>query len=838
MPRLYGPLPRPRVSRVKKAIKTGVPASFFVAPTTPFIPARRTVQTFAIKSAPGVPSPHLVDLRTATAVRPHANLRKIEKRETAGLANVTVPRTISHRPNAGSVWNQLAIVAFGHFIFVIAKAIVLGAGAVIVSPLTLGLKLVERMDPDRPMPLEESIKPAIGKIKNPSAKITAPEAATEPVEHFPRAIRPFNMRRALVSFAGTSLAIILPLQGLNAYRTYETIKAQAKNAQSAAVGALNGTGSLADAQAAIEKTRQTVDDLGKVSNAILENAPQVGGMFKSGKALLDAGTNLASAANLLTKSLNFINDASLTITDKVARAEELAGKAEPMLKMAKAELEQTESLPAGVSGDLSGLKDKVSSLENLAANFLTVAPALRNILGETQARRYLVIFQNNAELRPTGGFIGSFAIVDVDRGEIKSVEVPAGGSYDLEGSLKANVLAPDPLRLVRAKWEFQDANWFPDFPTSAKKLTWFYNQSSGPSVDGVIAINAPVLAKLLDAIGPINMPAYGTVATSTTVLATAQQIVESPEARATGKPKQFIADLLPLVLEKMMAAKGDDALAAATVFAKALEQKDIQMQFADAETERAFSGLGWTGEMAAIPAGFDALELVRANIAGAKTDAVIKTTIRHESMIKPNGTITDHVTVTLAHHGKKGDQFTGVRNVEYLRLYVPAGSKLIKASGDIRPPAYSFFDIPAEGTGPDQTVADVSGVVLHDPNSGAAVNNELNRTVFGVWTQTDPGASSTVSFDYELPFTVSPVAPAPNLGQKLGLAAAPNATTLFGFVMEKQSGAEDTEITSNLKLPNGWYPSFAAPAGIANTDGWSFTSALEATKTIGIVVAR
>jgi len=116
--------------------------------------------------------------------------------------------------------------------------------------------------------------------------------------------------------------------------------------------------------------------------------------------------------------------------------------------------------------------------------------------------------------------------------------------------------------------------------------------------------------------------------------------------------------------------------------------------------------------------------------------------------------------VTLTHTGNKGDQFTGVRNVEYLRIYVPEGSKLVKASGDIRPPAPSFFDTPPEGCAPDQTLASVEGAILHDPNSDTAVNNEFGRTVFGVWTQTDPGMSSTVSFDYTSHLPFPPLKPA------------------------------------------------------------------------------
>jgi len=841
MPRKGAAAPRPRVSRVKKTAKTAVPTSFFVAPTTPFIPKFKPRDSFMIRTAPNAPSAHLVDLRAITMSRPSGTLKKKTKGNEQGFTNVSIPRTISGRPNAARTFDQLTVVAFGRFLFAIAKAAVIGAGQLIILPLTLGMAAVDKFDPDRVASESTETEPveAPGRYAPIEANRgeTSQSFATEVSPH-PRAPRKFNMRRALISFAGTSLAIILPLQGLNAWRALQTIKAQAENANATALGALNGTSSLQEAQTAITEARQSVNDLGNVANALLANAPQVGGMFRSGKALLDAGSDLATAATLLSRSLNFVNDPSLDLTAKLARAEDLATQAQPLLASAQNELASADALPAGVGGNLGSLKNKVAAMNDLTSAFLKVAPALRNALGETETRRYLVIFQNNAELRPTGGFIGSFALVDIDRGAIKAVEVPAGGSYDLEGSLKASVLSPEPLRLVRAKWEFQDANWFPDFPTSAKKLTWFYNQSSGPTVDGVVAINAPVLAELLDAVGPINMPSYGVVATSTSVLQTAQEIVESPTARSSGKPKQFIADLMPMVLQKLMSANGDQAVRTLAIFTKALQQKDIQMSFSDDASEQAFDSLGWTGKLDPVPAGFDSVELVRANIAGAKTDAVMSTKITHESVVASDGSVTDHVTVTLTHNGHKGDAFTGVRNVTYLRLYVPEGSKLIQASGDIKPPAPSFFDIPAEGCSPDQTLAATEGPIMHDPNSGADVNNEFGRTVYGVWTQTDPGASSTVSFDYQLPFTVSPVPPAPTVSQQLGLSAPQAASAPFGLVIENQSGAVDTEINSTLKLPAGWYPSFASPEGIASPDGWSFTSDLNATKIIGAMISK
>lgn len=820
--------------RKKRATKPLNAALFYVAPTTPFIPRIREKTSFSVKSAPTAPSVHVVDLRNATANRPFGTVTAPKKKERPVFSQASVPRTISNNPDRSSGWNLLALpIAFARFLFAAAKFTVLSLGRLVILPLTAGFAIYDRFDADKSTTIEPEIQ---------TPKI---EPRTEPSVFKPRTARAFSMRRALISFAGTSLAIILPLQGLNAWKTFKDIKTRAETARNASISALSGGSSLADAQKAIGKARESVDNLGKVANALLERAPAIGGQFRSGKALLQAGDDLSTAAVLLSKSLDFMDDGSLDLAEKIAKAEELAKRSAPLLSDAAAALDKADDLPTGQAGlpvgienGLESLRNQVTTMRDLTEGFLAAAPSLRSVLGETQPRRYMVIFQNNAELRPTGGFIGSFAVVDIDRGNVKRVEVPAGGSYDLQGSLKSNVLAPEPLRLISSKWEFQDGNWFPDFKASADKLSWFYSRSGGPTVDGVIALNAPVLARLLDAVGPVNMPAYRTVATGTTVLATAQEIVESPSARESGKPKQFIADLLPLVLAKITSAKGDDGVAVLKVFSQALEEKDIQISMSDPAAQAAFSHLGWTGELAPIPQGFDSLSLVRTNIAGGKTDAVIAADIRHESAIAADGTVTDHVTVSLKHEGKKGDKFTGVRNVSYLRLYVPEGSKLIKAGGDIRPPAPSFYDLPAPGCAPDEDLSEITGVTLHDPSSGTAVNHEFGRTAFGVWTQTDPGATTTVTFDYTLPFKVTLEVPNPSLLQQIGLRPPTAPSAAYGLMIGKQSGAENTSFSTSLKLPAGWYPSLASPSGIAEGDGWSYGSDLHADQAIGMIISQ
>jgi Protein of unknown function (DUF4012) len=828
-----------------------------IAPATPFIPkktiklplaAAPKIKAVALLQKPA--SEHIVDLRVFRTIS------KKTKRSVRTRSSFIEPRAMSHRRSKFS-WENSVPVAFAKFSVALFKRAVVGLGKIIVLPLALALSLAEKIDLDRKKNISparktaEHIFEAKPLLSRGFASVPAevsPQSETEPAAPpSPTPIaRPFNLRRAVLSFATVSVAVVLPLEGLNLYRSLNNVKGEAETAgaqgislaASAESGVLPDSASIESARVAFANAGAAVAKVGFWQNAFIDLLPVIGEKYRSGKELVSAGENLIEASASLHGFTDALAVKSDDVTQKIAALEKAAAATEPALGAAVADLLKVQSIPTQISEEnfRHNLSLLVSADDSLKS-FLDLTPSLYQILGQNSAKRYLVVFQNNAEIRPTGGFMGSFALVDVLHGRITKIEVPAGGPYDLQGSLKASVLAPDPLRLVNARWQFQDANWFPDFPASAKNIIWFYNKAGGPTVDGVIAINAPVLAKLVDAVGPINMPDYGEIVVGDTVLKTTEEIVESDAARQSGKPKQFIADLLPKVLDKIMTGDRDTMLRAVSIFGDSLNNKDIQLYMRDGEVEKKMSEMGWTGELAPLPPKTDSFELVRANIAGQKTDAVVSVHIDHKSSIADDGTITDTVTVTLKHNGVKNEPMYGVRNVEYLRAYVPEGSALVADSGDIRPPSYKLFDVPPTGCAPDQTLADITGPVIHDQTTGVAVNNEFGRTVFGAWTQTDPGESSSVTFVYELPWKAVPTPAAPSLSSKLLMTAVPAASFSQGMIFTRQPGAYNTTVTASLALPLSWYPLYADPEGIATSAGYQTSFELTADKHFSLSAA-
>jgi len=153
--------------------------------------------------------------------------------------------------------------------------------------------------------------------------------------------------------------------------------------------------------------------------------------------------------------------------------------------------------------------------EQQVHNALSVAhslPALLSpALGNPTPRKYLIVAQNSDELRATGGFISAVGLVEADGNNLKILDFK--DSYQVGN--KPYVLPPTPLaRYMQAgALTLRDANWWADFPLSARTIAGFYTQDTGVKLDGVLAMDMQAVAYLFDALGSLELPKYGEVLT-------------------------------------------------------------------------------------------------------------------------------------------------------------------------------------------------------------------------------------------------------------------------------------------------------------------------------------
>lgn len=420
-----------------------------------------------------------------------------------------------------------------------------------------------------------------------------------------------------------------------------------------------------------------------------------------------------------------------------------------------------------------------------------------DLLGYNGPKRYIFVFQNNNELRPTGGFMGSFALVDVNQGKITNMEVPGGGFYDLKGDFFEKIIAPRPFHLLGTSWQIWNANWLPDFPTSAKKIIWFLEKSGWPTPDGLIAVNATVLPDILKLTGDISIPEYKQVFTPDNVIIALQHETEFEYDKAENQPKKVIGDLFNKVTEKLFKATPDQYLPLILSLNNCINNKDIQFFFQDKNLEQIAKNYGLTGEIINPEYG-DYIRIDRTNIAGGKTDLIIKQEVRHYASVQADGAINDTVSITLTHQGDPNDVFERAQNNSYIRVYVPLNSELLAASGyDVIPK--ELFKKVDEGYMPDADLELLEKNISFSQENNTDIYESYNKTVFGNWIQLKPGDSKTLSFSYRLPFKI-PVKQSwqKRLMNKLGFNINKENYLL---TLQNQSGVKNSSFRSCLTLP-------------------------------------
>ncbi|MFH1142198.1 MAG: DUF4012 domain-containing protein, partial [Candidatus Uhrbacteria bacterium] len=478
-------------------------------------------------------------------------------------------------------------------------------------------------------------------------------------------------KRTIAAFVLVSFVFVLPLHAMNTYKSMKNQQADLTQSGEQAVAELgSATNSLLNADfsnASADFTRAnsefrnaeaTLEDVDSALRAIIQVLPATRKAYNTGVDLIKAGDLLSRAASQISQAFATIeNELSPNLTSKIAIMQTTLEHSLPLIAQAEDHLSKVDLdvLPIEAQDIVGTLADRLPGLTDSLSQFLDFADLANIILGSDQKMRYLVIFQNNTELRPTGGFIGSFAELDIYQGAITKVTVPAGGSYDLQGSLRDYIIAPEPLQLLNSRWEFQDANWFPDFPASANKLTEFYQAAGGPSVDGVIAVNASYMADLIAMLGPVDMPEYDRTITGENFIFEAQKIID--QAADQTAPKQFIADLAPEILDRVSAGSAQDFLAILNHLNQGLAEKEIQLFFTDHQLEQEIIELGWAGEIKRMAG--DYLMAVTTNLGGGKTDMIVSENIDLQVNISSDGEIINTATVTRTHHGLENDLFEG-----------------------------------------------------------------------------------------------------------------------------------------------------------------------------------
>lgn len=626
--------------------------------------------------------------------------------------------------------------------------------------------------------------------------------------------------RAALTFLGVALILVLPMAGLGIWNAFHATKGKVLGASTEAYEALANAKDAAERldlrlaeqefNRAAEGFRAARSDIGQfetVASALATVLPAAG-TVRSGTALLKAGEAMAEAGRRFTAIVEPLLTAeqqgAINFPDFLGRANEHLDPALNATAAALAALRGVDAsdVPSEYRSSILSLQQALPRLQAALTRFRDQTAVVLDLLGSHRAQRYLVLLQDNLELRPTGGFLGSLALVDVTNGNVTKLTAPGGGSYDFKGQLKDRYVSPEPLHLVNPDWQLQDTNWWPDFPTSAQTTLRFFESSGGPSVDGVIAMTPDLVLDLLRETGPVDLPGEPvTTVTAENFFAT----VFAAEAANEERPKQILADLLPVMLDRLFLTASTDKVALLTTFQRALTEKHLLFFFPDAERQAPVARLHWDGAVEAAP--YDYLQVVDTNIGGGKTDGVIDETISHHATISADGTVDVTMTITRVHGGMPSDPLYGKTNTDYVRVYVPKGSVLTAAEGFSRiDPKRSLLPDPSGTTAP--FLAEIEGRPVIDEQTGMRVSEEFGKTVFANWLEVQAGSTARATLTYRLPFRV--------LAKRTLFKRTAGEYSLF---VQKQAGANRRFLIHQLDAPAAYALRWVGPESSAAATG-------------------
>ncbi len=351
-----------------------------------------------------------------------------------------------------------------------------------------------------------------------------------------------------------------------------------------------------------------------------------------------------------------------------------------------------------------------------------IVDALPSLLGHDEFARYLVLFENPAELRPTGGFTGTYGRLTLNEGRMTEFTIESIYNPANQAKVAVNERAPHPLARLEnlgpgteIQWRMQDANWSPDFPESSRKYQWFYDKSGGPTTDGVIGITATPVVEILKALGPIEQPDGREPITGDSFLREVTDYQQT-QAKAGSDPKTLLRDFAPQLLEKIRRATPEQQRRVRQILTTAITAKDIQIYFNDEDLESLAERAGVAGRLDPRPG---ELAVVDANLTATKSSSDLSAEVTRTITVDTEGQQRVDLSVTRRHSGNTSQDTNG----NYTRIYLPKGVTVDGLSG------WGDYEEPV-------------------------VSREGEFAVIGGWTDVEPGGERTVTASYRPSDTV------------------------------------------------------------------------------------
>lgn len=541
--------------------------------------------------------------------------------------------------------------------------------------------------------------------------------------------------------------------------------------------------------------------------------PTYGGDLAAAPELLEMAAGVSAAGDravrALSPALDLVNDPQSNPApgpSLVERVLPVFVTARPQLLAAQSELGRVEQArsrtdSAALSPQVGGLLARLDRLLPWFETAVDAALLAPGLLGAEGARTYLVLVQNNHELRATGGFISGVGELHVQGGWLAPPVFV--DSYAVDNFTVPHDLAPADLAQVLAGelWFFRDANWDPDFRTSARRALEVYRRDRGVRADGAIALDLSALQMLMAALGPLQVEGLPEPVSAQNVL----QVIQNAWGDSSGSGadlgwwlhrKDFMGPLAGAALAKVLSGRDVDIGKLAQAAKQALDEKHLLLYLEEPQEAALLRARNWDGALLAPSPAQDLLLVVDSNVGFNKVDASIERSISYEVDLadpeRPQGRVTltyrnrsTPAAVPCAREPHYGAVYADLMvgcYWDYVRVFVPPGSTLLQGPSGADPLAGE----PAPPVSPTQDLG--------------------NWMVWTAFIEVAPGAEKTVAFQYRLPAEVP--------------ERSPGGLMRYSLRVQKQSGTAAVPLQVSLRLPAGaelvspWPAELGMPQGV------------------------
>ncbi|OGC46513.1 hypothetical protein A2V49_00485 [candidate division WWE3 bacterium RBG_19FT_COMBO_34_6] len=352
------------------------------------------------------------------------------------------------------------------------------------------------------------------------------------------------------------------------------------------------------------------------------------------------------------------------------------------LQLAKADFDQVDvdKLPVFIKDGAFLYKEILDKTEYSLNLAYSITGNLGDLLGAESPKEYLILFQNNNEIRPTGGFIGSYARIYLNKGKIE--ELLIDDIYNPDGQLDVRnikVAPPKPIGdlLAEDRLYIRNANWDPDFPRSAQVIQDLFFKLDGKKIDGIIAVDLDLVKNLIKVTGPIFLTAYNEEISDANLYERTQYYASYDYKEGSMQKKEFLTVLGSKLVESLFGMQKEKTPLFLQALQKSLSERHMQIFLFSNQLNAFLQEKKWGGSL--IKTESDYLQVVNANLGGTKANYYVDNKMDYKITSKTrDGVLRAELTLDYKHNGVD-ESWPGGPYTDYLRILAQKGSKLTGA---------------------------------------------------------------------------------------------------------------------------------------------------------------